>query len=442
MATTLLALLAGTQSETIPPWWKWQHDGDTPRWQGAPRRSQLIEPLLTSPILFAAPGQAPSKFWRYDYDVRTDSSLWNWAAPPSWPIRLLTDTKFYSALGQAPTKFWQRFRADLNEERYWQFKPPYNLALVASYQFPEEQNRRYSPPNDPGVWQWQAPTNLQLFGQTVVQSPLVESARQFNYNDASGWQFAPPFNLNIHGPRPFFSGQSEFNYIEPPSWQWQLPPNAALARQRPIFSGQWTWEYDAAFTWQQLSVRNKPLFEATPFVSTAWHYDYDNAAFWLGVPSSTGLSLLNSLVITNPFFSRAWHTNDYDEPGSWEWYQQNIQNILSTSVTPPEPTPSPIQSIGGGVWRQGIHPSRRAKKRKRKHDQLELAEIAEAIAECLPLLPAQEAKQYEGIVSLARLAPVNVEAAIEEAKAALAAIERRIAAEEEDEMVAMLLLGF
>jgi hypothetical protein len=228
VATTLLALLAGTQSETIPPWWDFQHDGDTSRWQGAPLPSRLIRPLLTSPKVFAAPGQAPTKFWRYDYDVNSDAALWSWKAPPSWPIRLLTDTKFYSALGQAPTKLWHWDYDAKSETTFWSWKVPPNSALTRQrtffsgawlYEFDNKAD---------AVWQWRVPPNGVLARQ---KQPKV--FKQWDWHDLTAdcyWQWRKPYNVTLAASYQTL-GPLNYRVSEPDdfaSWQWIVPFNINL----------------------------------------------------------------------------------------------------------------------------------------------------------------------------------------------------------------------
>lgn len=341
-----------------------------------------------------------------------EASVWRWQAS--------RNKNLLDAVAVQPfvSKAWHY---DYDDGSVWQWRVPANLALASSYISLGPVNVRYSQPDDASVWQWQVPFNPNLFTVTVA-APFTAPQRLFLSDDASVWQWQPPAQPSVFYrqvlPRP--SGQWHYDFdaasvwasaplpqpkvfydqtkpVVPPQWgnafrddaafwQWQVPARTiALTSFIAGIRDNWRqvdYGYDQAAFWTGTPVASGTIAQlrfAPTSPTKQWHYDYDDASGWTGTGLPPSLSLLNSLVVSNPFFSKAWHTNDIDEPGSWQWYYQNIQNILSTSVTPTAVGHYEIDPLWIEWWQTQAQKEReRGYKKRRKQ---ELAEIEEERAE-------------------------------------------------------------
>jgi uncharacterized protein YmfQ (DUF2313 family) len=127
LALLYFAKFFGAGGQAPTKFWRYDFDDQLPKWQGAPKiAAAMLQPAAAT--FFDQSGQAPAKFWRYDYLIEF----------PQWqgaPLRAATagfpePGKFFGVSGQAPTKFW---RYDFDDQLpKWQGDP----LLAASLRMP------------------------------------------------------------------------------------------------------------------------------------------------------------------------------------------------------------------------------------------------------------------------------------------------------------------
>jgi hypothetical protein len=257
-------------------------------WQFRPRQSALLAPLLTTPKMFGAGGQVPTKLWRYDYFI--DEPVWTGEPSAADPIPLLTEQKFFGAGGQVPTKRWQPFY-NYDDASFWQGAPV--QSPIISFL-----------------------TQQKFFGQGG-QVPAKQWQPFYNYDDASFWQGSP-----VNSPIIEFLTQQKFFGAggQVPTKRWQ-----------PFYN------YDDSSGWSYQFRRNlNTTIVATPFVNLPWLWRYDHdigESFWQGKPSSSALlaPLLTALGQVKPF---RWNFT-FDDPPVWQpTIYRNLNTATFTAQSP------------------------------------------------------------------------------------------------------------
>lgn len=295
----------------------WHYDyNDAAVWQGQPRKSALLSPLLTANVPF------PSEAWHYDYN---DQSLWQGQPDGSALLGII--------LTSGGQSFFKQWHYDNDDSSGWTWQYPRPGALLQP-PTPFFSKAWHYDLNDQSSWQGQPRKSALLSPLLTANQPFFSDAWHYDYNDQSLWT-GQPLKSTILSPILTSS-------IPPPSKAWHYDYDVGVFWQpfqvinpnlvtiplvtKPHF---WLYDYNDASLWSWRSPRStliEPILTSAKPFSKGWHYDYNDAAFWIWKPRASSLNIpLTIGVVPKP--SRAWHY-DYDVGESrWAWAPLRIRTI-------------------------------------------------------------------------------------------------------------------
>lgn len=230
-------LAPAAQSPTTAPQWR-PSGAEQPGWHAKPLASGALA-LLTAVTFFGAPGQAPSKLWRYEHEttpewvgsaksaplgllaVQAPVKRWwyrydgesaaPWIGRPqgSAPLRLLSHQEIYGAGGQVPTQTWH-FQAVAQAD--WIGAPRGN-ALVAALTAPGQAKPIHWYFGDASIASWQHTPrrNESLFSS--AQAPVAPVFWHYACRGDETWNWQPSRNAALEesaGPTPRFVWRLDF----------------------------------------------------------------------------------------------------------------------------------------------------------------------------------------------------------------------------------------
>jgi hypothetical protein len=307
----ILQQLTAADPFEYQPWAFGYSDDST--WQGPlGNYSAGVLKQLIAVKFFGAPGQAPTKFWHYDYTF--DEIVWRYPLKPATFNTLLTAAgpfeyspwKYHYDVAElawvgTPTSSQvlpvltvggqvkpSRWANTIDDSAIWQQPPAYNVNFLTTI-LPKTVLRPpfIAPrPADDFVWQSTIERNTNLF-TAAVANPFTYYPWKFGLDDSSGWQWGAKGNaLLLPGLTAQFQIRYWNNYDDSSGWQFQTERNAnvlAPVAVNPFTSPPWKFGTDDYSLWTGKSGSNQPLiaqsaigdtfpFITRPFDDPTWQF--------------------------------------------------------------------------------------------------------------------------------------------------------------------------
>jgi hypothetical protein len=184
-------------------------------WQKSLERSRILAFLTVG-------GQPARKLqWRPHYDY-VDTSLWEGKPYRNFILQNTPQQIIYGAPGQAPTKFW---RYDYQEQTFWVWEPPPSQLTANDLRLhvvvrPCQPTWTY---HEPSLWSWEPPPNCLSANDLRQHVVIFSKAWHYDYNDSSVWTWsAPPSRLDMSLHVVVIPKVTQF-YSEPSPWQRSTP---------------------------------------------------------------------------------------------------------------------------------------------------------------------------------------------------------------------------
>lgn len=281
--------------------WRWDHVPE-PVWQGAPVAAPVLADFAAYPFI---------KKWRYDLVPEPD---W-YATPIEQPnaITLLTELSG----GQVPTKFWHW---DFPADPIWQALPAASQQLeqFITRPFTNVWQANFA---ETTAWAW-APPDATIRQVVPVTNPFARFWRYDTVFDAV-WQGAPaPAPVLADFSQYPFATQWQPNLAELTSWNWaplDLTINLPIPGSPP---GASAWQYNSVPdpVWQGGPVLSGVLanFSAVPFAQQ-WRWDHVPEPVWYAAPTA-------ALIVTD--FAA--------QPVTVTW-RLDVAEFMAWAWTPPSP---------------------------------------------------------------------------------------------------------